>query len=188
MRNVNFVWDFLKIWINIICQDVQKCTFILNFYITTWYGDFIWCTFYVIYNIYSYRPIRGKKLKHTSSLFMFGSNCCVRRDRCSTSNCRNMSVFSIPVIIPSYALFRHLRTSRSTQSIITVSGWALGSGWTMTGWAMPAGRAARRLPSWWLTTSPWRPTRSSGRPAAAITSPASWSESAYQISAKPQII
>lgn len=96
--------------------------------------------------------------------------------------------FSIPVIIPTCAFLCHLCTSRSTQSIIAVSCGALGSEWTMTGWAMPAGRAARRRPSWWLTTSPWRPTHSSGRPAAAITSPASWSESAYQISAKPKII
>lgn len=77
---------------------------------------------------------------------------------------------------------------RSTrpQSVVTVSSWALGLGWTMTVWGTPAGPAARRPPSWWLTTSPWRPTRSSGPHVAVITSPASWSESAYQISATPQ--
>lgn len=101
----------------------------------------------------------------------------------------NTSVLSIPLSYPQPSFFhcprpcsRDYYQSTRPQSV-TVSSWVLGSGWTMTVWGTPAGPAARRLPSWWLTTSPWRQTRSSGPPVAGITSPASWSESAYQISA-----
>lgn len=66
---------------------------------------------------------------------------------------------------------------RSLKLVFNVSSRALGLGWTMTVWGMPVAPAARRPPSWWLPTSPWRPTRSSGPPVAEITSPASWSES-----------
>lgn len=65
---------------------------------------------------------------------------------------------------------------------------SLGSEWTMMAWGTHAAPALRRPPSWWPTTSPWRQTRSSGLPVAAITSPAFWSESVWRRCAAPQMI